>query len=84
MDGKQAIICKILDDANEKAQSIISNAKSIVDDKITDAEDFAKEYEAVSAAYEAKKEVKKENKPKNENLIQNSRGENQEGRRAKR
>ena len=30
------------------------------------------------------KEVKKENKPKNENLIQNSRGENQEGRRAKR
>ena len=31
-----------------------------------------------------RKEVKKENKPKNENLIQNSRGENQEGRRAKR
>ena len=32
----------------------------------------------------SRKEVKKENKPKNENLIQNSRGENQEGRRAKR
>ncbi len=31
-----------------------------------------------------RKEVKKENKPKNENLIQKSRGENQEGRRAKR
>ena len=31
-----------------------------------------------------RKEVKKENKPKNENLIQNSHGENQEGRRAKR
>ena len=31
-----------------------------------------------------RKGVKKENKPKNENLIQNSRGENQEGRRAKR
>lgn len=31
-----------------------------------------------------RKEVKKENKPKNESLIQNSRGESQEGRRAKR
>ena len=32
----------------------------------------------------SRKEVKKENKPKNESLIQKSRGENQEGRRAKR
>ena len=31
-----------------------------------------------------RKEVKKGNKPKNESLIQKSRGENQEGRRAKR
>ncbi len=57
MDGKQAIICKILDDANEKAQSIIFNAKSSVDDKITDAEDFAKEYSTAQLSI-AKKEAK--------------------------
>ena len=56
MDGKQAIICKILDDANEKAQSIIFNANKNVDDKITDAEDFAKEYSTAQLSI-AKKEA---------------------------
>ena len=56
MDGKQAIICKILDDANEKAQSIISNANKNVDEKITDAEEFAKEYSTAQLSI-AKKEA---------------------------
>ena len=44
MDGTKAIINKIIDNANSKSLSIISEAESIVEQKKSQAEDFAMEY----------------------------------------
>lgn len=44
MEGTQAIVKKIIDDANHRAQSIIKNAENLVNAKINEANEFSNKY----------------------------------------
>ena len=44
MEATQAIVKKIIDDANAKAQSIINNAENLVNFKINEANEFSSKY----------------------------------------
>jgi V/A-type H+-transporting ATPase subunit E len=57
MDGTQAIVKKIIDDANFKAQSIINNAENLVNAKINEAKEFSSNYLDAQLSL-AKKEAK--------------------------
>ena len=47
MEGKEAIIKKIIEDAELKAKTLIDNAESVVKARQTEAQAWADEYKSV-------------------------------------